>query len=31
MPFVLQTNVGKALISVEVLRQLWNQSRHNER
>jgi len=31
MPFVLLTNVGKALISVEDLRQLQNQGRHNKR
>jgi len=31
MPFVLYTNVGKALISVEDLRQLCNQSRHHKR
>ena len=29
--FVLETNVGKALISVEDLRQSKNQSRHNKR
>jgi len=31
MPFVLEKNVGKAFISVEDLRQLLNQSRHNKR
>jgi len=31
MPFVLQKNVGKALISVENLRQLQNQSRQHKR
>jgi len=31
LPFVLEKNVGKALVSVEDLRQSWNQSRYNKR
>ena len=31
LPFVVERNVAKALISVENLRQSWNQSRHHKR